>query len=345
MSLDVIATNANEVVPDKINIYRMKPEPIHALGTEEPVAKVDTLVKEELDFAYVGPDGPNDEHILRSGQFAPLFEMDSRDVTSFNRRCMHDGQFRSRQAQACGRLHAWQDSGQDIDFNSGVGDEFAVRDLMTSARAGTMTFNTNTTTATASTSANVFHDFTTATTFATSTATGSSTGIGSFNPSGYWRMTDNDLLAGNDFMLSDRHYAPSADFTKQLKIREALEDLFTKASKRIFSKMSDYEKELYRAKLKSEQLLKSMLSPNEYRALKFYGELEIPDITDPNVLYIVKKRPHEMVTLKNKFKEDQRLCVVAKNEYRAIPVGDQILQKIMLLKTNPARFKKIAGKF
>ena len=94
------------------------------------------------------------------------------------------------------------------------------------------------------------------------------------------------------------------------------------------------------AKRKSEKLLKRMLSAKEYNSLKKHGELEIPSQMDKEVIFIVKKDPNEMVEVKKNEKYSHKLCAVS--EDLEMPVGDQLLSKVLLIKTDEKKFRKVA---
>ncbi len=93
---------------------------------------------------------------------------------------------------------------------------------------------------------------------------------------------------------------------------------------------------------KSKQLLKSWLSEKEYDSLMNLGEMEI---YNDDEIFIVKKNPHATVKVKkNNGRGDCQLV----EEFCVIPVkfgyaaGDILLSKIMMIKTDPENFKKVA---
>jgi len=132
--------------------------------------------------------------------------------------------------------------------------------------------------------------------------------------------------------------------TPQSKILRALTTLFEKIPKELRKDMTEDDKKLERAKERSERLLKSWLSPKEYQGLINKGEIEIPSEFDEDTIFIVKRCPDEMVEIRNK-KGDRKgkMCVVA--EDKSYPVGDQLLSKILLLKTDEKKFKEVAVKY
>ncbi len=147
-----------------------------------------------------------------------------------------------------------------------------------------------------------------------------------------WRIDSNDtfnITAGN------------LDFSAGLLgLKHALMQIFKKVPKDLV--LSEADKILVRAKEKSEKLLKSWLSPKEYEGLTKAGQLEIPSVLDKDVIFIIKRDPNEMVDVKVKGEFSHRLCAVSKN--LEMPVGDQLLSKLLLLKTDERRFKEIAIK-
>jgi len=150
-----------------------------------------------------------------------------------------------------------------------------------------------------------------------------------FNPMPEWQQPET-ITWGPDLSYKE----PVID----IKLRT----LFSKIPKRLIKKMTEFERERFKAKQRSERLLKMWLSPKEYQGLKYEGYLQIPDSKNRDLLYIVKQAPHQMVEVKENGKLKERLCVVAKMEDRELPIGDQLLQKILLLKSNPKQFKEIA---
>jgi len=124
------------------------------------------------------------------------------------------------------------------------------------------------------------------------------------------------------------------------KVRNALMKIFEEPSKEIKKEMTKKDKILFRAKKKSEKLLKSILSSNEYNSLKLHGEIEIPSVMEDEVIFIVKKDPNAMVDVKKNGKYSHKICAVA--EDLEMPVGDQLLSKILLLKTDEKKFREVA---
>lgn len=116
--------------------------------------------------------------------------------------------------------------------------------------------------------------------------------------------------------------------------------IFEEPSKEVKKEMTKKDRILFKAKRKSEKLLKSMLSKKEYNSLKLHGELEIPSKMDNEVIFIVKKDPNHMVDVKKNGKYSHKLCAVS--EDLEMPVGDQLLSKLLLLKTDEKKFKEIA---
>ena len=124
-------------------------------------------------------------------------------------------------------------------------------------------------------------------------------------------------------------------------INPKLEALFERLTEKEKEKLEKWQLEKYDAKLKSEKLLKMMLSKKEYDSLKLNGELEIQDSRDQDVIFIVKKKSHAMVERHVKGKYKDRHCIVP-NPVHELPIGDEILQKVLLLKNAPEMFEKIA---
>ncbi len=85
---------------------------------------------------------------------------------------------------------------------------------------------------------------------------------------------------------------------------------------------------------------KTASSKKEYDSLKLHGELEIPSKMNDEIIFIVKKDPNAMVDVKKKGKYSHKICAVA--EDLEMPVGDQLLSKVLLLKTDEKSFREIA---
>lgn len=92
------------------------------------------------------------------------------------------------------------------------------------------------------------------------------------------------------------------------------------------------------AEKRSKELLKSWLTEKEYESLMNLGEMEI---YNDDEIYIVKKNPHETVVVK-KGDQKEEFCIIPK-EY-GYAGGDVLLTKIMMIKTDPQNFKKVAIK-
>jgi len=129
-------------------------------------------------------------------------------------------------------------------------------------------------------------------------------------------------------------------FSEVGKLKNALMKIFEKVPKDLIKTKED--KRLVRAKEKSEKLLKDWMTPAEYKALKEKGEIEIPSQIDDDVIFIVKRDPNAMVDVKKNGKKTHKLCAVAEDLDYA--VGDQLLSKIALIKTDEKKFKEIAVK-
>ncbi len=124
------------------------------------------------------------------------------------------------------------------------------------------------------------------------------------------------------------------------KVRHALMQIFEEPTKEIKKQMSKKDKILLRAKRKSEKLLRQWLSKKEYDSLKLHGELAIQSKIDDEVIFIVKKDPNDMVDVKRNGKYSYKLCAVS--EDLEMPVGDQLLSKVLLLKTDEKKFREVA---
>ena len=98
----------------------------------------------------------------------------------------------------------------------------------------------------------------------------------------------------------------------------------------------DHQRRL--AEESSIELLKGWLKPKEFKALMDLGELEIHA---EDVVYIVKKNPHEEIIRKKDGKEE-KFCIIPTKMGWA--TGDILLSKILMLKTDPAEMERVAIK-
>lgn len=126
------------------------------------------------------------------------------------------------------------------------------------------------------------------------------------------------------------------------KKQAALMEIFEKVPDDILKEMNAHEKKLVKAKEKSEKLLKDILSPKEYYGLVHRGEIEIKGKED-DIIFIIKKDPNEMIQVKKNGKEDHKLCIVAKDP--DMPVGDKLLSKILIVKTDEKNLRMIANRY
>lgn len=129
---------------------------------------------------------------------------------------------------------------------------------------------------------------------------------------------------------------------KAYKLKDALMKVFQKPDKKLWKELTEDEKKMFKAKQASEKLLKSWLSVEEYKGLKIYGEIEVPSKVEDDCIYIVKRDPHAMVEVMKDGHYKHKLCVIAKDG--DMPIGDQLLSKLLLLKTDEAKFRTIAIK-
>lgn len=130
---------------------------------------------------------------------------------------------------------------------------------------------------------------------------------------------------------------------KLYELKNALMDIFKGPNEKLWKDLTEDEKKMFKAKKTSEKLLKRWLSTNEWKALKEKGEIEIPAIDEKNCIYIVRKDPNARVIVKKDGRRDHELCVVSKD--LELPVGDQLLSKILLVKHNQKKFKELGVKY
>lgn len=120
----------------RVKFYRMKHEPVYALGEAEAVDSVPMQMEtEEMDFAYVGPNADK-RTMIHTKDFAPLDEMPSHQVRDFERRVRENADYRQDQVEKVGRLHDFIERNphdNPTDCESGITGDFnlfdRVRDL------------------------------------------------------------------------------------------------------------------------------------------------------------------------------------------------------------------------
>lgn len=120
-----------------------------------------------------------------------------------------------------------------------------------------------------------------------------------------------------------------------------LEELAEKRNKDFLKKEQERKEERLQARAKSMELLQGWLTAMEYRMLTDQGELEIPSSMEANTVFVVKRDPYSKVLKKVGGKPTEELCVVLEND--GYPDGDILLSKILLLKSDPVKFQKIAN--
>lgn len=100
-------------------------------------------------------------------------------------------------------------------------------------------------------------------------------------------------------------------------------------------------KDMIKAQETSLRLLKKWLTVEEWKQIRDNGEMAIPSKRDANTIYIVKKDVKQMVEVFKDKKYQHKLCLHLKDHQ--LPVGDQLLAKIILLKTDEERFLMTAN--
>ncbi|HEU04661.1 MAG TPA: hypothetical protein ENH95_06075 [Nitrosopumilus sp.] len=159
----------------------------------------------------------------------------------------------------------------------------------------------------------------------------------------YFNGTSNQLQnAFTSWSTATSTLSFNGTFGRLGKVRHALMQIFEEPTKEIKKQMSKKDMVLLRAKRKSEKLLHQWLSKKEYDSLKLHGELAIQSKMDDEVIFIVKKDPNAMVDVKKKGTYSHKLCAVS--EDLEMPVGDQLLSKLLLIKTDEKKFREVAIK-
>ncbi len=155
------------------------------------------------------------------------------------------------------------------------------------------------------------------------------TGTNTTTTAGTWDIPSGDTL---QFQVNW-----TGVFSEVGKLKNALMHIFEKVPKDLIKNEEDAK--LVKAKAKSEKLLREWLSPAEYEGLKNKGEIELAS-QEEDVIFIVKRDPNAMVEVKKKGQHSHTLCMVA--EDLDFPIGDQLLSKIAMIKTDEKAFKEMA---
>jgi len=103
--------------------------------------------------------------------------------------------------------------------------------------------------------------------------------------------------------------------------------------------LSSEEHEMFKAYERAEKLLKEWLTEDEIRWLVKQGELRIKHDDET---YIIKKEAYSTVKVVNSNKKQEEYCMVLKQS--GATETDLLLSKILMIKTNPKKFKEIAIK-
>lgn len=151
------------------------------------------------------------------------------------------------------------------------------------------------------------------------------------------------IFSGNplDKEINDSYplWALNRDLFYLLQKYKKSSRMITRLLWRLQINLSAEEKQLWKAHKKSEKLLKEWLSEDELRWLIHQGELKVKHEEET---YIIKKDPSKTVQVIDKNNMKSNYCMVAK-DYDT-PAGDVLLSKILMIKTNPRKFKEIAIK-
>jgi len=126
----------------------------------------------------------------------------------------------------------------------------------------------------------------------------------------------------------------------RINIRIALEEPLKKVSRGLRNKMTPIEYKLFKAKKKSDKLLKAWLSPKEYRSLKTMDELVIPDIHNPHITYTVDRNPADLIEIRKDGNLQEYWCI--QGDDGKLPASDRLLMKIMNFKGRQEEMEKIA---
>ena len=165
------------------------------------------------------------------------------------------------------------------------------------------------------------------------------------NDSMVCRDVDNTkyIFSGNplDKELNDSYpiWLLNKDIFFLLKKYKKTHSLLSRILWRLQINLSAEDKQLWRAHKNSEKLLRQWLSEDEFRWLVHQGELTIKHDDET---YIIHKRSTANVIHIDKNNHKSKYCLIAKSP--DAPIGDELLAKILMIKTEPERFKKIAIK-
>jgi len=122
----------------------------------------------------------------------------------------------------------------------------------------------------------------------------------------------------------------------QESIRKA-NRLISRICWRLKINLSFEDVQMFKAYERSNKLLKEWLTEDEYRWLVCQGELRIKHEDET---FIIKKESFSKVEVVNKNNEKSSYCFITRDSGVTDP--DILLTKILMIKTNPKKFKEIA---
>jgi hypothetical protein len=96
------------------------------------------------------------------------------------------------------------------------------------------------------------------------------------------------------------------------------------------------------ADLNAIRLLKAVLSPSEIKGLIQDGHIKIPSLADPEVVYLIKRKPYEKIQVLKKNKLVDSLCIFFNEPMHN---DDVVLAKVMMMKHSEQAALQIANHF
>jgi len=145
-------------------------------------------------------------------------------------------------------------------------------------------------------------------------------------------LTDKEVMTYQEWAVNLGVYKVFQKFNEFM-------DSFNSFSYKLKLNLTSDQIQMLKAHKRSEKLLREWLSEDELRWLVYQDELKI---TYEDEIFIIKKDPHSFVEVIKSDNTKESYCMIPKDS--GVAVGDALLSKIMMIKTNPKLFKEIAQK-
>ena len=140
-------------------------------------------------------------------------------------------------------------------------------------------------------------------------------------------------------VMTYQEWAVNLGVYKILQKYDELISSFNSFTYKLGLNLTSEQVQMLKAHKKSVKLLRKWLSEDEFRWLVHQDELKVEHEDE---IYIIKKDPHSFVEVVKSDKTKEEYCLIPKDS--GVAVGDALLSKIMMIKTNPKLFKQVAQK-